>query len=183
MSRYERRFVARDLAGGLAVGSMLIPQGLAFAQIVKVPPVQGLWSGIAAMIAYALFGPSRHLIVGPEAGTAMMVAAVLTTARIESPAQRLGGAALLALMVGVVLVIAGSFRLGAISDFLSRPILVGYINGIALMLIASQLPGALGIRSTENDFIPQVVEMASKLADVHRPTVWLSASALAFLLA
>ena len=86
-------------------------------------------------------------------------------------------------MVGAVLVIAGSFRLGAISDFLSRPILVGYINGIALVLIASQLPGVLGIRSTQNDFIPQVVEIASKLGDVHWPTLWLSAFALVFLLA
>jgi SulP family sulfate permease len=183
MSRYERRFVARDLAGGLAVGSMLIPQGLAFAQIVKVPPVQGLWSGIAAMIAYALFGPSRQLMVGPEAGTAMMVSAVLTAAKMESPEQRLAGAALLAIMIGAVLVIGAIFRLGAISDFLSRPILVGYINGIALVLIASQLPGVLGIRSTENDFIPQVLQIASKLGGVHWPTLWLSVSALVFLLA
>ncbi len=183
LGRYERRFIARDLAGGLAVGSMLIPQGLAFAQIVQVPPVAGLWSGIAAMIAYALCGPSRHLMVGPEAGTAMMVGAVLTTAGMESPEQRLEGAALLAIMVGAVLVIAGSFRLGAISDFLSRPILVGYINGVALVLIASQLPGVLGIRSTENDFIRQVVEITSELGDVHRPTLLLSACALVFLLA
>jgi sulfate permease, SulP family len=182
LRRYEREFVARDLAGGLAVGSMLIPQGLAFAQIVRVPPVAGLWSGVAAMIAYALFGPSRQLIVGPEAGTAMMVAAVLTTAGMESPEHRLAGAALLAIMVGAVLVIAGVFRLGAISDFLSRPILVGYINGIALVLIASQLPGLLGIRSTENDFIPQVVQIASQLGDAHMPTLLLSASALVFLL-
>src|SRR6187402_2581386 len=140
LRRYERGALTRDLAGGLAVGSMLIPQGLAFAQIVRVPPVAGLWSGIAAMIGYGLFGPSRHLMVGPEAGTAMMVAAVLTGAGIEPPEQRLGGAALLAIMVGFVLVIAGAFRLGAIADFLSRPIRVGYINGIAAVLIVSQLP-------------------------------------------
>ena len=133
---------------------MLIPQGLAFAQIVRVPPVAGLWSGIAAMIGYALFGPSRQLMVGPEAGTAMMVAAVLTSAGIEPPEQRLGGAALLAIMVGVVLVVAGAFRLGAIADFLSRPILVGYINGIAAVLIVSQLPGVLGIRGTAGRFHP-----------------------------
>jgi SulP family sulfate permease len=182
VGRYERRFVARDLGGGLAVGCMLIPQGLAFAQIVKVPPVQGLWSGVAAMMAYAVFGPSRNLMVGPEAGTAMMVSAVLTAAKMQSPEQRLAGAALLAIMIGVVLVIAGLFRLGAISDFLSRPILVGYINGIALVLIASQLPGVLGIRSNANDFVPRVAEIASKLGDVHWPTLWLSASALVFLL-
>lgn len=135
---------------------MLIPQGLAFAQIVRVPPAVGLWSGIAAMIAYSLFGPSRQLIVGPEAGTAMMVAAVLTRAGIESPDQRLAGAALLAVMVGVVLGIAAVFRLGALADFLSRPILVGYVNGIALVLVVSQLPGVLGIPGTESDFLPQL---------------------------
>ena len=117
LGRYELKFVPRDLAGGLAVGSLLIPQGLAFAQLVQVPPVAGLWSGVVAMIAYALFGPSRHLMVGPEAGTAMMVAAVLTSAGIESPQQRLEAAAVLAVMVGTVLAVAGTFRLGAISDF------------------------------------------------------------------
>jgi SulP family sulfate permease len=182
LGRYERRFVARDLGGGLAVGCMLIPQGLAFAQIVRVPPVQGLWSGVAAMMAYALFGPSRQLMVGPEAGTAMMVSAVLTGANLESPEQRVAGAALLAIMIGAALVTAGIVRLGAISDFLSRPILVGYINGIALVLIASQLPGVLGIRSDANDFFPRLADLASKVGSVHWPTLWLSASALGFLL-
>lgn len=179
---YERKSLGWDFAAGLAVGSMLIPQGLAFAQIVRVPPVTGLWSGIAAMLAYALFGPSRQLMVGPEAGTAMMVAGVLTTAGLESPEQRLGGAALLSLMVGAVLLVAGAFRVGAIAEFLSRPILVGYINGIALMLIASQLPGVLGIRATENDFLPQLMEIVSELNAVHGPTLWLSAVALLLLL-
>jgi SulP family sulfate permease len=183
LRRYERGALTRDLAGGFAVGSMLIPQGLAFAQIVRVPPVAGLWSGIAAMIGYALFGPSRQLMVGPEAGTAMMVAAVLTSAGIEPPEQRLGGAALLAVMTGFVLVIAGAFRLGAIADFLSRPIRVGYINGIAAVLIASQLPGVLGIRSTARDFVPQALEIASQLRHAHSPTLWLSAFALVFLVA
>jgi MFS superfamily sulfate permease-like transporter len=169
--RYERGFLWRDLAGGLAVGSMLIPQGLAFAQIVQVLPVAGLWSGVAAMVAYALFGPSRHLMVGPEAGTAMMVAAVLTSAGIESPEERLGAAALVALLVGAVLVLAGLFRLGAIADFLSRPILVGYMNGVALVLVASQLPGVLGIETDESDFLPQVVEIGSNLGGVHSPTL------------
>jgi sulfate permease, SulP family len=183
MRRYERRFLLRDLAGGLAVGSMLIPQGLAFAQVVDVPQVAGLWSGVAAMIAYALFGPSRQLMVGPEAGTAMMVAAVLTSAGIESPEQRLAAAAVVAAMVAVALVVAGLFRLGAIADFLSRPILVGYMNGVALVLVVSQLPGVLGIESTQRDFLPQVLEIATELGAVHGPTLWLSAGALVFLLA
>jgi sulfate permease, SulP family len=181
LRRYERSALTRDLAGGLAVGSLLIPQGLAFAQIVRVPPVAGLWSGVAAMIGYAIFGPSRQLMVGPEAGTAMMVAAVLTRAGIQLPEPRLGGAAVLAIMIGSVLVIAGAFRLGAIADFLSRPIRVGYINGIALVLIASQLPGVLGIRSTQGDLISQALEIASNLGHAHRPTLWLSGGALVLL--
>jgi SulP family sulfate permease len=181
--RYQRAFILRDLAGGLAVGSMLIPQGLAFAHIVGVPAVAGLWSGIAAMIAYALFGPSRQLMVGPEAGTAMMVSAVLTSAGLESPDERLAAAALVAFMVGGVLVVAGLFRLGAIADFLSRPILVGYINGVALVLITSQLPAVLGIPSVDSDFFPQLLEIGSKIGDLHWPSAGLSAGALVFLLA
>jgi SulP family sulfate permease len=179
---YERRFVVSDLAGGLAVGAVLIPQGLAFAQIVQVPPLVGLWSGITAMIAYALLGPSRQLIVGPEAGTSMMVAAVLSGAGLTGPEQRLGGGALLAVLVGTVLVIAGAVRLGAISDFLSRPILVGYVNGVALLLIASQLPGVLGIQGREGGFLTQLAGIVPELVHVHRPTLWMSALALAFLL-
>ncbi len=179
---YERRFVAGDLAGGLAVSSILIPQGLAFAQIIHVPPVAGLWSGIAGTIAYALFGPSPHLSVGPQAGTAMMVAGVLTAAGIQAPAQRLEGAALLALIIGAVLGIAGAFRLGAIADFLSRPILVGYINGIALALVTSRVPSMLGIDSTQTGFIPRTLEIATNLIDVHWATLGLSALALVMLL-
>jgi sulfate permease, SulP family len=179
---YERAFIARDVGAGVAVGSMLIPQGLAFAQIVGVTPVAGLWSGIVAMIAYAWFGPSRHLIVGPEAGTAVMVAAVLTRVGMESPTQRLGGSALLAIMVGAVLAVAGMFRLGAISDFLSRPILVGYMNGIALVLIVSQLPGVLGVPSSEGGVVQQLADIGSRLADAHLPTLLLSAGGLVVLL-
>lgn len=182
LREYEPRFLLRDAAGGIAVGSMLIPQGLAFAQLVQVPPVVGLWTGIAAMAAYALFGPSRQLMVGPEAGTSMMVAGVLTAQGMLAPEQRLGGAALLAMMVGIMLAIAGMFRMGAAADFLSRPTLVGYINGIALMLIASQLPGTLGIDGTESDFLPQVVEVGGHLSQAHAPTVWLSSIALVLLL-
>ena len=112
----------------------------------------------------------------------MMVAAVLTGAGMESPAQRLAGAATLSMMVGAVLIIAGAFRLGAIADFLSRPVLVGNINGIALVLVISQLPGVLGVPSTEQSFVGQTVHIASKIREVHTPTLWLSGTALALLL-
>lgn len=179
---YRPGHLPRDLAGGLAVGAMLIPQGLAFAQIVQVPPVAGLWSGVAAMLGYALLGPSRRLMVGPEAGTAMMVAAVLTTAGLVGPQERLGAASLLAMMVAAILTLAGLFRLGAIADFLSRPILVGYINGIALTLVASQVPSALGIASTREEFLPQLMELGENLAGLHWPTLLVTTVALVFLL-
>src|SRR5690606_7351382 len=130
------------------------------------------------MLGYALLGPSRRLMVGPEAGTAMMVAAVLTTAGLVGPQERLGAASLLAMMVAAILTLAGLFRLGAIADFLSRPILVGYINGIALTLVASQVPSALGIASTREEFLPQLMELGENLAGLHWPTLLVTTVAL-----
>ncbi|WP_163988441.1 SulP family inorganic anion transporter [Pyxidicoccus caerfyrddinensis] len=171
---YSRRWFRADLLSALTIGAMLIPQGLAYAQIVGVRPAAGLYAGIAGMLAYALFGPSRHLIVGPEAGAAILAAAaVAPLAAGADPAHHASLVALLALMVGVLSLLGGLLKAGALADFLSRPILIGYINGAALIIIGSQLARLFGLERKADDFAGQVYEVGANVQRAHLPTLLL----------
>ncbi len=171
---YPRRWFPADLLSALTIGAMLIPQGLAYAQIVGVRPAAGLYAGVVGMLAYALFGPSRHLIVGPEASAAILTASALApVAAGVDPARYASLAALLALMVGVLSLVGGLLKAGAIADFLSRPILIGYINGAALIIIGSQLARLFGLERKSNEFVGQVYEVGAHLGGAHLPTLLL----------
>ncbi|WP_223637223.1 SulP family inorganic anion transporter [Corallococcus sp. EGB] len=171
---YERRWLGSDILAALTVGAMLIPQGLAYAQIVGVRPVAGLYAGTFAMLAYALVGPSRHLLLGPEAGSAILTATALVPMVGDGGPARLASlAALLAGMVGVVSLVGGLCKAGALADFLSRPILVGYVNGAALIIIGSQLARMFGLERRSNRFTGQLHEVAANLGRTHVPTLLL----------
>ncbi|WP_233583414.1 SulP family inorganic anion transporter [Corallococcus sp. CA053C] len=171
---YSRQGFVADLLSALTVGAMLIPQGLAYAQIVGVRPAAGLYAGVAGMLAYALFGPSRHLILGPEAGAAILTASALApVAAGADPVRYASLAALLALMVGVLSLLGGLLKAGALADFLSRPILVGYVNGAALIIIGSQLAKLFGLERKASDFAGQVYEVGANVQRAHVPTVLL----------
>lgn len=179
---YPRRWLKADVLSALTIGAMLIPQGLAYAQIVGVRPAAGLYAGIAGMLGYALFGPSRHLIVGPEAGASILTASALgAVASGADPARQASLAALLALMVGVLSLLGGLLKTGALADFLSKPILVGYINGAALIIIGSQLARLFGLERKANEFAGQVYEVGVNLPRAHVPTVLLGLGAIAVL--
>lgn len=179
---YRGRWFRADLFSALTVGAMLIPQGLAYAQIVGVRPAAGLYAGVAGMLAYALFGSSRHLIVGPEAGAAIITASALgPMAAGVDPARYASLAALLALMVGVLSLLGGLLKAGALADFLSKPILVGYINGAALIIIGSQLARFLGLERKAEDFAGQVYEVGVNLPRVHLPTFFIGLGCIALL--
>ncbi|WP_404369834.1 SulP family inorganic anion transporter [Corallococcus coralloides] len=181
---YERRWLRADVLAALTVGAMLIPQGLAYAQIVGVRPAAGLYAGVFAMLAYALFGPSRHLLLGPEAGAAILTATALGPVVAGGGPERLASlAALLALMVGGVSLLGGLFRAGALADFLSRPILIGYINGAALIIIGSQLARMFGLERGSNQFAGQLQEVAANVGRTHVPTLLLGLGIVAALVA
>ncbi|WP_342394476.1 SulP family inorganic anion transporter [Myxococcus fulvus] len=174
MSTYSRAWLRPDLLSALTIGAMLVPQGLAYAQIVGVRPVTGLYAGVAAMLAYALFGPSRHLMLGPEAGAAIIAASALGgVVSGDDPARYASLAALLALMVGLLSLAAGLLKTGALADFLSKPILIGYTNGAALIIIGSQLARMFGLERRAEDFPGQVLEVGRNLHGMHLPTVLL----------
>jgi len=179
---YQGQWFRADLLSSITIGAMLIPQGLAYAQLVGVRPAAGLYAGVAGMLAYALFGTSRHLIVGPEAGTAILTAAALAPVVSGGDATRYASlAALLALLVGVLSLLGGLLKTGALADFLSKPILIGYINGAALIIIGSQLARLFGLERHSDTFSGQVFEVATHLHRTHVPTLLLGLSVIVML--
>lgn len=182
MEGYSRSWLRPDLLSAVTIGAMLVPQGLAYAQIVGVRPAAGLYAGAIAMLAYALFGPSRHLMLGPEAGAAIIAASALGgVAAGADPARYASLAALLAMMVGLISLAAGLFKTGALADFLSKPILIGYTNGAALIIIGSQLARMFGLERKADDFPGQVVEVGQGLPQTHVPTLLLGLGIVAVL--
>lgn len=173
LTSYRARWLPRDLFAALGVSAMLVAQGMAFAYLVGVPPSLGLWAGIASLLGYAAFGPSRQLNVGPEAGTAILTLAVISPLGVGG-AEHLALPALLALGTGGLLLILGFFRLGALADFLSQPLLVGYLNGMAFVILASQLGDITGMTIEAQGFFSQLREFFGKIDSIHGPTTALS---------
>ena len=135
---YERAWLRPDLVAAASVCSVLIPSAMAYGELAGVRPVAGLYAALFAMAAYAVFGSSRHLIVGPEAGTAILVASVLAPLAGGDAGRYAAMAAMLALIAGAFLLLAGLARLGFVADYLSRPVLIGYMNGVVLVMVMGQ---------------------------------------------
>ncbi len=176
---YPRSALRGDVLGGLTVAAYLVPQALAYATLAGLTPVAGLWAALPPLVIYALLGSSRQLSIGPESTTALMTAAVLvTTLGPVDPARYAGYAATLALLVGVICVAAGLLRLGYLANLLSRPVLVGYLAGIAAMMVASQLGRLAGVSVSGESVFGQLTSFAGEVAGFHWPTVVLSLSVL-----
>jgi high affinity sulfate transporter 1 len=179
LRRYERRWLPGDLFGGLTVGAMLIPQSMAYAELAGMPPVHGFYAAIGALVVYALVGTSRHLGVGPEPGTAILAATGVGAIAAGDPGRYLTLMAALALVVAAICVVAAVVRLGFVSSLLSKPVLVGYITGVGLTLLSSQIAPITGLAIEGGTFFPRFAELAREVSDVHGPTLLLGASALA----
>ena len=180
---YQRAWLRGDLIAGLTVVAYLVPQVMAYASLAGVSPVVGLWAALATLAVYAVFGSSRQLSVGPESTTALMTAAVLTPLAAGDPGRYAALAAALAVLVGVICLVAGIARLGLLSNLLSRPVLIGYMAGIAIVMIASQAGKITGTNVSGEEFVDQLRTFVAGLHDVHWPTVALAGSVLALLLA
>jgi SulP family sulfate permease len=179
--RYERSWLRGDLLAGVTVMAYLVPQVMAYAELAGVPAEAGLWAAVGALTLYAFVGSSRQLSVGPESTTALMTAAALATLAGTGPST-LDTAAALALLVAVFCVLGWVFRLGALADLLSRPVLVGYLAGIAAIMVASQLGKLLGIPEHADGFVDELRQVLGHLDEVHGPTAALSLTTLAAML-
>ena len=145
LARYEPAWLAHDLMAGLVLTTMLVPVGIAYAVASGVPGIYGLYATIVPLLAYALFGPSRILVLGPDSSLAALILAVVLPLSGGDPIRAVALAGMMAVVSGLVCILAGLLRLGFITELLSKPIRYGYMNGIALTVLISQLPKLFGI--------------------------------------
>ncbi|MFE1409393.1 SulP family inorganic anion transporter [Streptomyces sp. NPDC058746] len=178
---YRRAWLRSDALAGVTVAAYLVPQVMAYAGVAGLPPVVGLWAVLPAMLLYPVGGSSRLLSVGPESTTALMTAAVVGPLAAGDPARYAGLAAALALAVGLLCLAAWAVRLGFLADLLSRPVLVGYLAGVALLMVVDQLPRLTGTEGGGSGFLTQLLVFFRQLPDVHGPTAALSAACLLLL--
>ena len=179
---YQRPWFRSDALAGIAVTAYLVPQCLAYAGLAGAAPVTGLWVAVIAMILYAFLGTSRQLSVGPESAVAIMVAAAVAPLAAGDPARYLALSSGLAIMIGILCIGAWALRLGFLSDLLSQPILIGYLAGVAVIMIASQLGTITGIPLTAQTTAGKVTELVGRLGDIRPVTMVLGAVVVGFLL-
>jgi sulfate permease, SulP family len=179
---YERSRLRGDMVAGVTVAAYLVPQVMAYATVAGLPPVVGLWAALAPLAVYAVLGSSRQLSVGPESTTALMTATALAPLAAGDPGRYAALAAAAALLVGVICLIAGLVRLGFLAELLSRPVLIGYMAGVAAIMIASQLGKVSGVEVEGEEFLDQIRSFISGLDGMHWPTVALAVSVLVVLL-
>jgi len=178
---YRRSWLRGDLVAGVTVAAYLIPQVMAYAAVAGLQPVTGLWAALPALVIYAVLGSSRSLSMGPESSTALMTAIAIGPLAAGDPRRYAELAATLALLVGLMSVGAGLLRLGLAADLLSRPVLVGYLAGLALIMIADQLSRVTGVPVTGQAFVAQVSSFARGIGEIAPATVAVAAAVLAFL--
>ena len=141
---YQPAWLRQDVVAGLVLTTMLVPAGIAYAEASGVPGICGLYATIVPLLAYAVFGPSRILVLGPDSSLAAVILAVVAAHAAGDPARAVALAGAMALVSGAVCVAAGFARLGFVTELLSKPIRYGYMNGIALTVLLSQTPKLLG---------------------------------------
>src|SRR5437660_12855620 len=134
LSPFHREWLAKDIIAGVVLTTLLVPQGMAYAELAGLPPITGLYTSIMCLLGYAVFGPSRILVLGPDSSLGPMIAATILPliAAKGDPARAVALASMLAIMVAVVLVAAGLAGLGFVADLLSKPTMIGYMNGLSL---------------------------------------------------
>jgi SulP family sulfate permease len=177
---YDRRDLRGDLVAGATISALLIPQGLAYALLAGLPPQVGLYASIAPVIAYAIFGTSRQLALGPVAIVSLMTATTLGKLYEQGSDQYLASAAVLALLVGAVHLVLKFGRLGFVTNFLSHSVLVGFTAASAVIIVASQIKHVLGISIPRTESVLETtIEVGKELPSTHLPTLILGSSCVA----
>jgi sulfate permease, SulP family len=178
---YERSWLRGDLLAGITVAAYLIPQCMAYGELVGVPPVVGLWAILPAMCVYALFGSSLQLSVGPESTTAVMTAAAISPLLLPDSSNYAMLVSMLAVLVGLICVVGYIARLGFIANLLSKPILIGYMAGVAIIMVAGQLGKIGGIPIHGNTVLEQIGQFIQQIDRIDGMTLVLAGFVLSFL--
>ena len=175
--------LGRNVVAAFAVWAVLVPQSMAYAALAGVPPVHGLYAAAAALLVYGLLGTSGQLNVGPSSGVAVLSAATVAPLALGDGDRYLVLSAALALLTGAVLVVAGLVRLGFVAEFLAKPVLAGYVIGLALVITVGQLSALLGVTIDADGFFGKAADIVRAVPDVDGRTAALGVGTLAFLLA
>jgi high affinity sulfate transporter 1 len=166
ISSYRRQWLMKDVIAGVVLTTLLVPQGMAYAELAGLPPITGLYTSIMCLLGYAVFGPSRILVLGPDSSLGPMIAAtILPLIAAKGDAKRaVELASLLALMVGAIMVLAAVAKLGFIADLISKPTMIGYMNGLALTILIGQLPKLFGFKVEGDGLIAEFTGFVQGLA-------------------
>lgn len=168
---YHRADLRHDVTAGLSVAAVALPVGVAYAQLAGLSPVMGLYASILPLFAYALFGTSRQLIVGPDSATCALIAAAIAPLAMGDQQLYLSLSLTLACLTGLICIAASFLKLGALADFLSKPILIGFLHGVALSIVLGQLGNIFGFHIVSGGILPRLFEFAGKLGLTHWPTL------------
>jgi high affinity sulfate transporter 1 len=179
---FERSGIRYDLLAGLTVWAVLVPESLAYATIAGVPPVVGLYAAVPALLLYALLGSSGRVVVATMSATAALSASIIATYAPVGSADFIALTATLAIVTGVLAIIAGLLRFGFLASFISEPVLKGFIVGLALTIIAGQLPKLFGVEKTEGNFFEQVLGLLRELGETNAATLAVGLVSLAIVL-
>ena len=180
---YKPAWLRFDLVAGIVLAAILVPQGLAYAELAGLPPVTGLYTTVACLIVYALLGPSRVLVLGPDSSVSPLIfAAIVPLMVADDPATAIAMAGMLALMVGLIEIGLGLGKLGFIADLLSKEVQVGYMNGLAITIIVGQLPKLFGFSTDADSFVDKVGAFFSNLDQTDTTTLLVGLGTLALLL-
>ena len=180
--QYRREWLPSDLVAGVSVAAVAVPTAIAYAQLIGFQPIVGLYASILPLVVYALLGTSRQLMVNPDAATcAVFAAAVVPLAGGDHDAL-IALSVALSILTGLICVAAGLLRLGFVADFLAKPILVGYLNGVAISIFLGQIGKVFGFPMKAHGIVPRLIELVQKLPQTHWPTLGVALATLAVIL-
>jgi high affinity sulfate transporter 1 len=166
VSTYQRAWLPKDVVAGVVLATLLVPQGMAYAELAGLPAINGLYTSILCLLAYALFGPSRILVLGPDSSLGPMIAATILPLMVAGgdPERAVALASMLAVMVAIVMIVAGLTGLGFVATLLSKPTMIGYMNGLAVTIIVGQLPKLFGFSTDADGLLGEAAAFVRGLA-------------------
>jgi MFS superfamily sulfate permease-like transporter len=179
---FHRSWIRYDMLAGLTVWAVLVPESLAYATIAGVSPVVGLYAAVPALLLYAVFGSSRHLVVASMSATAALSASIVAVSAQAGSDDYASFTAALAIVTGILAILAGLLRFGFLASFISEPVLKGFIVGLALTIIAGQLPKLFGVEKGSGNFFEQLADLLRSLGDTNGATLAVGLVSLAIVL-
>ena len=181
MRTYNANLFKSDLFGGISVAALSIPIGVAYAEIAGMPPESGLYTAVFALVAYFILGSSSQAIIGTDFATVTLFAAVVVASLGNSHGSPVQFMMMITVMAGVWMFVAGLLKLGLFADFLSKPVLLGYLNGVSILLIVSQLDKLTGLTLQQDALLRRISEVFQKATQINLPTLLLGIASIVFL--